>query len=939
MGVFGVAGLAAQTTQRPAQTANSAHPASRQTAAGLVEPADNPVADPKAIVTVGNARFTVLTPELIRMEWSAAGEFEDRASLVFINRRLPVPKFHKLVEHGMGNHSMLTLSTDALTLAYSTSIDGQFSADDLSISITVDGKQVVWHPGDTDSENLQGTTRTLDGALGSKTQQPIEPGLISRSGWVVVDDSTRPLFDSTDFRFIGGEKSPWPWAMARPANEAPGRYQDWYFFGYGHDYKKALGDFVKVAGRIPLPPRFAFGVWWSRYWAYSDQELDELVKGFQENSTPLDVFVIDMDWHTSKEQLQAMGEKDQSGYELGWTGYTWNKVLFPDPQAFLERLHDEGLKTTMNLHPASGIEPWEAAYPAMARAMGIDPATKKYVPFDPTDKKWAANYFDLVLHPLEKQGVDFWWLDWQQQPMMTKLPGLSNTWWLNYLHFTDQQREGKRPLLFHRWGGLGNHRYQIGFSGDTISVWDSLAFQPWFTATAANVGYAYWSHDIGGHMPGAVDPELYTRWVQFGAFSPILRTHTTKNPDAERRIWAYPEPYSSVMRSAFQLREAMQPYLYTEARRTYDSGVAFLRPLYYDWPEDDAAYTSKGEYLFGDQMIVSPVTAVADKITGLAAEAVYLPNGDWIEWPTGKHFTGPVSVSRRFTIAQIPVYVKAGAIVPMQPAMLHTGEKPVDPLIVNLWPLEPGREPHEPGPTSTYSVYEDSGVSVEYQRGVFARTPIQATQSGDTLRVEIGPVDGNYPGMLKRRGYELRLPADWPPEAVIVNGKALKPVKPGEPGGWTYEGNTLTTIVPVPAQSTSTKVVVEVLRAKGSTANRELIDGFAGKMTLLRGAYDAMQQTGPVAGPSLALIDAIESGDRLSYFPETIESELAHLNKTLTQAQADLAALDKDFEQRLNDTSRRIGGAALAPADVESEKQKRRDALHRAEALLAEAAK
>ena len=142
---------------------------------------------------------------------------------------------------------------------------------------------------------------------------------------------------------------------------------------------------------------------------------------------------------------------------------------------------------------------------------------------------------------------------------MSKVPGVNNTWWLNYLHFTDQQREGKRPLLFHRWGGLGNHRYQIGFSGDTVSVWDSLAFQPWFTATAANVGYAYWSHDIGGHMPGAVDPELYTRWVQFGAFSPILRTHTTKNPDAERRIWAYPEPYSSVMRSAFQLREASSP--------------------------------------------------------------------------------------------------------------------------------------------------------------------------------------------------------------------------------------------------------------------------------------------------------------------------------------------------------------------------------------------
>jgi alpha-glucosidase len=929
-------GLTAQTVQELIQqTAAPVHPAVVRSEAGQAAPPDNPVADAKAVVTIGNARFTVLTPQLIRMEWSADGKFEDRASMVFINRRLPVPKAD--VSHdGPANGGVLTIKTDALELKYAATGDGQFAPGNLSITLTVDGKQVVWHPGDSDPANLMGTTRTLDEARGSKTQQPIEPGLISHSGWALVDDSTRPLFDSTDFRFLDGEKSPWPWVMARPANEAPGKYTDWYFVGYGHNYKQALGDYVKVAGRIPLPPRFAFGVWWSRYWAYSDQELNDLVRGFRENSTPLDVLVIDMDWHLSDQQLKAMGAVDQSGQLLGWTGYTWNKVLFPDPDAFLKKIHEDGLKTTMNLHPASGIQPWEEAYPAMARAMGIDPATKKYIPFDPTDKKWATNYLNLVLHPLEKQGVDFWWLDWQQQPYMSKVEGVTNTWWLNYLHFTDQQREGKRPLLFHRWGGLGNHRYQIGFSGDTISVWDSLAFQPWFTATAANVGYAYWSHDIGGHMPGAVDPELYTRWVEFGAFSPILRTHTTKNPDSERRIWAYPEPYASVMRSAFQLREAMQPYLYTEARRTYDTGVAFLRPLYYDWPEDDAAYTSKNEYLFGDQTIVSPVTAPADRISSLATEQVYLPKGDWIEWPTGKHFPGPVSAARSFTIAQIPVYVKAGAIVPMQPPMLHTGERPVDPLIVNVWPLEPGA-------SSNYSVYEDSGASVEYQKGVFARTPIKATQTGDVLRVEMGPVEigvgGSYPGMLKTRGYELRLPADWPPVSVTVNGKQVPFAKPGEHGGWSFEGNTLTTIVPVPATSTAAKVVVEVRRAKGLTAHREKIDGFSGKMTLLRGAYDAMQQTGPVAGPSLALVDAMQCGDRLSYFPERIEYELALFDQEFAQSQADVAALDKVFEQWLSDPTRRIGGSATAPADIESEKQKRRDALHRAEALVAEAAK
>jgi alpha-glucosidase (family GH31 glycosyl hydrolase) len=909
---------------------------------------DNPVADPKAMITLGNARFTVLTPQLIRMEWSADGKFEDHASFVFINRKLPVPECKRKIEFN-GKVQTLTIETASLKLSYTNldipDADNHFKPDNLSITLTVDGKQVVWHPGDSDPENLQGTTRTLDTARGSKTQEPIEPGLVSRSGWALVDDSTRPLFDSSDFRFLGGENSEWPWVMERPANEHPGSYTDWYFFGYGHDYKQALGDFVRVAGRIPLPPRFAFGVWWSRYWAYSDAQFDDLVRDFRQNDTPLDVLVIDMDWHISDEQLRAAGDIDQSGGLLGWTGYTWNNVLFPDPDAFLKKLHEDGLKTTMNLHPASGIQPWEQAYPAMARAMGIDPATKKYIPFDPTDKKWATNYLNLVLHPLEKQGVDFWWLDWQQQST-TDLPGVNPTWWLNYVHFTDQQREGKRPLLFHRWGGLGNHRYQIGFSGDTISVWDSLAFQPWFTATAANVGYAFWSHDIGGHMPGAVDPELYTRWIQFGVFSPILRTHTTKNPDSERRIWAYPEPYSAVMRSAYQLREAMQPYLYTEARRTYDSGVAFFRPLYYDWPEDNAAYTSKNEYLFGDQMVVSPVTAPADKISGLATQDVWLPKGDWIEWPTGKHFVGPTTVERSFTIDQIPRYVRAGTIIPMQPAMLHTGEKPVDPLIVNVWPLAPGA-------SSSYSVYEDSGVSVEYQRGVFARTPIKATENGDTLRVEIGPVEGTYPGMLKTRSYEVRLPADWPPEAVYeltnpahrpteavnVTGNAIQFAKPDEPGGWTFQGNTLTTVIPVPNVSVNTKVVIEIKRANGRVARRGELDGFAGAMTRLSGVDDALQQTGPVAGPSNALVDAMQTGDRISYYPDRIDAELAHFHEALAKAQADVAGLDKEFEQRLSDTSRRIGGSTWAPADIESEKQKRRDALHRAEALLAEAAK
>ena len=859
----------------------------------------DPVADPKAVVTVGRARFTVLTPQLIRMEWAAGGKFEDHASLVFLNRKLPVPQFTSLQANGK-----TTITTDALTLWYTpgTSANGKFDEKSLQVSLNLKGKEVTWHPGMPDTGNLQGTTRTLDGALGDKTKEPMDPGLISRDGWVVVDDSTRPLFDSNDFRFDQGDKSTWPWVIERPKGDR----QDWYFFGYGHDYGGAMRDFTLIAGKIPLPPYFAFGTWWSRYWAYSDQELMDLAKDFRNNDVPLDVFVIDMDWHpTYTSQKPGEREMDASGHNKGWSGYSWNKVLFPDPGQFLKDLHAMGLKTTLNLHPASGIQPWEDAYPAMARAMGVDPTTGQYVPFDITNKKYAINYLDLVHHPLEKQGIDFWWLDWQQESN-TKTAGVNPTLWLNYVHFSDQEREGKRPLLFHRWGGLGNHRYQIGFSGDTISVWESLAFQPWFTATAANVGYAYWSHDIGGHMPGVVAPELYTRWIQFGIYSPILRTHTTKNANAERRLWAYPEPYSDIMRDLYHDRYAMIPYVYTEARRTYDTGVAFLHPLYYDWPEANEAYDMKNEYVFGSQMIVNPIVSPGDKVTGLVQQEVWIPKGGWVEQDTGTHLTGPAKLQRNFSIDQIPVYVREGAIVPMAPPMQNTSQKPVNPLIVTVYPLKDGE-------SSMYSLYQDSGDTRAYQTGQFARTLLSAYEKGNELTVTVDAAKGNYPGMVNARSYEIDLPGDWPPDAVAVNGNSLSYVPQAGQPGWRYDGNTLTTIVTTSQFPVTQPVTVSVSRSAKLVSQRSKLNGFAGSMTRLNGARYTLQHAWPVDNVPDAVVDAAQTGDKLGYYPQDADKIFAHYREVLPKAKASVDEmvrtgitdqLRKALEKRLGDTWR-----------------------------------
>lgn len=295
-----------------------------------------------------------------------------------------------------------------------------------------------------------------------------------------------------------------------------------------------------------------------------------------------------------------------------------------------------------------------------------------------------------------------------------------------------------------------------------------------------------------------------------------------------------------------------------------------------------------------------------------------------------QHFSGPATIERSFSIEQTPVYLKAGAIVPMQPEMLYTGEKPVDPLIVNVWPLSPGS-------SNSYSLYEDSGVATEYQSGVFTRTSIKATQTGDTLRVEIGPVEGSFPGMLKSRGYTIQLPADWPPSAVTVNGVAVKRAGPAGKGGWSFKGNTLTTIIPVASESVASKVVIEVRRTAGLKARRSELDGFAGAMTRLRATYDALNQTPPLASPPDILIDAMQSGDRLGYHPERAQEELAHFHQTLPKVQAAVAELGKSFQDRIEKSNARSSRSTVLTTDIEGQKQRRLDAMSRAQKLINEA--
>lgn len=657
-----------------------------------------PLANPNAVLTARAARFTLLTSRLIRLEYDENGRFQDNPSQPFWYRNQPVPAFEHLVENGR-----LYIETDHLLLIYK--IDEPFSADSLQIRLKKD--DTVWHFGDKNPKNLRGTYRTLDEVSGST---PLELGLLSRSGWAVVNDSDTLVFNKDG------------WLEPRQSKEA----LDLYFFGYGHDYATCLRDYFALTGPVPLLPRWALGNWWSRYWAYTQEELTQLMRDFRAYDVPLSVCIIDMDWHLA-----------------GWTGYTWNRELFPKPEQFLAWLHEQGLKTALNLHPATGVGPHEAQYEAMAKRVGQAADGETAVPFNIANPDFARAYFELLHHPHEKEGVDFWWIDWQQGEL-SSLPGLDPLWWLNHLHFYDLGRTGdQRPFIFSRWGGLGNHRYPIGFSGDTHVDWDSLNFQPYFTATAANVGYSWWSHDIGGHMLGLEEAELYARWVQFGVFSPILRLHSSKNAFHERRPWGYDAETLAVTRDAMQLRHALIPYIYTMSWRNATQHEAMIRPMYHDYPTRDEAYLCPQQYTFGPTLIAAPHTTPADPDTQLSRQVVWLPPGTWHHFFTGEQFAGDRWVVQYGRLQDIPLFAKAGAIIPLGPKVGWGGID--NPELLDLHCFA--------GADGEFTLYEDDGESLAYQRGSYAFTKFQQDWLENVMSVTIHPASGDTSHIPADRNY------------------------------------------------------------------------------------------------------------------------------------------------------------------------------------------
>ncbi len=641
------------------------------------------------IILSRNVRVSVLTPETLRVEYSDDGKFTDLPSQSIWYRNFGKVEF--------------THETKIDTLCVKTSY-AEFYINSHSGSfkyVVIDGKKCTYNH----ENNLKGTTRTLDGTYGPTE---LKDGIISTDGVSVYYDS-KTLLLNDDGMLSSREKGT----------------KDYYIFAYGKNYVLGINNFYKVTGMPPLVPRYALGNWWSRYRAYTQKEYEDLMVEFTDRNIPLTIATVDMDWHWVDLKKQFNKKyKSSNILNSGWTGYSWNTELFPDYKAFLKKLHDMGLKVTLNLHPADGVRAFEDMYAEMADAMGVDKTKEETVEFDLTDKKFVNAYFDILHHPYENLGVDFWWIDWQQGTK-SKKAGLDPLWLLNHYHYLDTDRENRRPMILSRYAGIGSHRYPLGFSGDTAINWKVLDFQPYFTANAANCGYTWWSHDIGGHMMGEHDDELYIRWLQLAVFLPILRLHSTSLDVLGKEPWNFSWEAETLGTEYLRLRHRMIPYIYSMNYRTFKDGRALCEPLYYTYPDNKESFEYGNEYFFGSELLVAPVTTKLDSKTKMASTKMWLPEGRWTNIFDGKIYQGGQKVVINSPINTIPVLAKEGAIIQTS---LDEG---------NGWGCPENLKIDIYRGNNSVDFYEDDGESGKYKTGEYSITKMTVSEGGNIVSFKI----------------------------------------------------------------------------------------------------------------------------------------------------------------------------------------------------------
>jgi hypothetical protein len=752
----------------------------------------------------------VLSPTLIRLECAADGGFENRRTMTVTSRRART-RFTTSVERGVR-----VIRTGRVTLRYRRG-SGCFERENLAALVRIGKRFAKVHPvfGDgpgpppappspptrthappnpdpnpapRTAGNLGGWARGLDD---QEDPVPLADGLISRDGWYLLDDSRSVLLTGEGAGF-----------EERPGHD--GVYQDGYLFAYGLDYARGLADLRRLTGAAPLLPRRAFGNWFSRWWPYGAADFQQIVERFQAERVPLDVLGLDTDFKAPTGRVKNVANgylgRDLSA-PYSWNGWDWNREIYPDPKGFVDWLHARGVATYLNIHPSIGDQDPRWAE-TQQRSGGLPFANRVscgYFMADPgecgvfdwTNERHLDAYWGLH-EPFERQGIDFWWLDWCCDESSARVPGLTEDTWINSLYAARSRARGSRWPSFSRigssyWsyfgeqepGAFAEHRHSIHFTGDTAATWQMLDFQSRFTVAEGNIGLPYVSHDIGSFKGKHLADDMYVRWLQAGTFGPINRLHSNHG---DRLPWEYSGEPARIAADLLRLRGSLVPFLYTLARSSHDTGLPMARGTYLRWPKKTDAYRHDRQFMLGDELLVAPVGTPGDPAT----KTVWFPPGEWVDFFTGERHSGPAVKELSVPLARMPVFARAGAVVPSQPYRHNEAAPAGGPLVLTAWA----------GASGAFRLYEDAGDGLAYRRGQHAFTRIAHADRGAAgSRITIGAARGTYPGRATRRAWELRVVGVERPRAVLINGRT--------PADWSYDEATRTVTIRTPRLATS----------------------------------------------------------------------------------------------------------------------------------------
>jgi alpha-D-xyloside xylohydrolase len=522
---------------------------------------------------------------------------------------------------------------------------------------------------------------------------------------------------------------------------------DYYVF-YGPKLDTVEAAYRQATGKAPLPPKWALGYWQSKERYATQQEWLDIASEYRKRKLPIDNLV--QDWYY-------------------WDPYPWGSHKFdpkryPDPAAGIAELHDKYHLHLMisvwgKFDPGSPSNP-DANFDTMNAHSYLYPslgeAARYYDVFNPEARQL---YWQLMRDQIYSKGVDAWWLDASEPELdmrgfrgVPTKAGLGaqvlNAWPLMHTTAVSQGQRAaapnKRVFILTRSAYAGQQRTGAAtWSGDITASWDVLARQIPAGLNFCLSGIPYWTTDIGAffvNYPGGADNpeyrELYTRWFEYGAFCPLFRSHGTNTP---REMWRFGPQTQQALLKYDNLRYRLMPYIYSQSWQVTHQGATLMRALVFDFPNDLTARESKNEFLFGPSLLVCPVIQ-----PNVVTRRVYLPKGtSWIDFWTGQHYSGGETITASAPINQLPLYVKAGAIIPLGPYLQYAAEKPSDPIELRIYG----------GANSAFTLYEDEGDNTNYERGQYATIPL--TWNDKTHTLNLGERSGHFPGMPAERTFHI----------------------------------------------------------------------------------------------------------------------------------------------------------------------------------------